>query len=79
MQALALPELITTARKPSPGVRAIERHRRGEHQILRVNARGRAGRSETISAKSCCVGLRLMPGMHAGAVENLEELEWSCG
>ena len=39
VQALATPELIATPRMRSLGVRlAIERHRRREHQILRVHA-----------------------------------------
>ena len=40
VQALALPELTTTARIRSLGVRlAVERHRRGEDEVLRVDAR----------------------------------------
>ena len=63
VQALALPELTATTRMSVAGrARAVERHRRGEHQVLRVDARGRApgGRRRPASGRACS-GLRLMP------------------
>ena len=74
MQALALPELITTARKPSAGVRAVVSHRRGEHQILRVHAGRRSRPVGNHQRQVVPRGIALDPRIHAGGTITLGTL-----
>ena len=61
VQALALPELIDHRADAIAGrAAAVERHRRGEDQVLRIDAGRLAGRSDMTSVRSCFCGSRLI-------------------
>ena len=86
VQALALPELITTARiAAARRARAIERHRRGEDEVLRIDAGGHGRRdrkrSATDPASRRCASRRntRRPAENLAERDGMEMRSWTVG